>query len=70
MGSGGTSPEGEVPRFADARPEEAAAVIASALGRGDGWLEPEEVESLLRCYGLPVIESRTVAHARRGGPRG
>ena len=54
------SPEGEVPRFAEARPEEAAAVIASALGRGDGWLEPEEVERLLRCYGLPVIESRTV----------
>ena len=45
-------------------------MIASALGRGAGWLEPEEVERLLRCYGLPVIESRTGRHARRGRPRG
>jgi acetyl coenzyme A synthetase (ADP forming)-like protein len=63
------SPEGEVPRFADVRPEEAAAVIASALGRGAGWLEPGEVERLLRCYGLPVIESRTVERPRRAGGR-
>jgi acyl-CoA synthetase (NDP forming) len=61
------SPEGEVPHFADARPEEAAAVIASALGRGEGWLEPGEVESLLRCYGLPVIESRTVGSPVEAG---
>ena len=61
------SPEGEIPRFADVRPEEAAAVIASALGRGDGWLEPDEVERLLRCYGLPVIESRTVGTPAEAG---
>ena len=61
------SPAGEVPRFDDLRPEEAAAVIASALGRGAGWLEPDEVERLLRCYGLPVIESRTVVAATETG---
>ena len=61
------SPEGEVPRFADVRPEEAAAVIASALGRGAGWLEPDEVERLLSCYGLPLIESRTVALPAEAG---
>jgi acyl-CoA synthetase (NDP forming) len=53
------SPEGEIPRFDDARPEEAGAVIASALGRRAEWLAPDDVERLLRCYGLPLVESRT-----------
>ena len=57
------SPDGEIPRFDDARIEEAGAVIASALGRRAEWLAPEEVERLLRCYGLPLVESRTVAGA-------
>ena len=52
------SPEGEIPRFDDVRPEEAGAVIASALGRRAEWLAPDEVERLLGCYGLPLIESR------------
>ena len=53
------SPEGEIPRFDDVRPEEAGAVIASALGRRAEWLAPDEVERLLGCYGLPLVESRT-----------
>ena len=57
------SPEGQVERFADARPEEAAAVIATALGRRAEWLAPTEVERLLGCYGLPRIESRMVGDA-------
>jgi acyl-CoA synthetase (NDP forming) len=57
------SPEGQIPRFDDARLEEAGAVIAMALGRGAGWMRPEEVESLLRCYGLPLVESRTAGTA-------
>jgi acetyl coenzyme A synthetase (ADP forming)-like protein len=57
------SPEGRIPRFADARLEEAGAVIASALGRGAGWMRPDEVETLLRCYGLPLVESRTAGTA-------
>jgi len=57
------SPEGQVERFADARPEEAAAVIATALGRRAEWLAPAEVERLLGCYGLPRIESRMVGDA-------
>ncbi len=52
------SPEGAIPRFDDVRPEEAGAVIASALGRRAEWLAPDEVERLLGCYGLPVVESR------------
>ena len=31
----------------------AAAVIAAALGRGEGWLPPDEVEALLAAYGIP-----------------
>jgi acyl-CoA synthetase (NDP forming) len=44
--------------FDDLRRDEAAAVIASALGRGAEWLAPEEVVSLLSCYGLPTLEQR------------
>jgi acyl-CoA synthetase (NDP forming) len=55
------SPAGTVPRFDYARLEEAGALIASALGRRAEWLAPHEVERLLRCYGLPLIESRPAA---------
>ena len=51
---------GEVPSFADTRDGEAAAVIAAALTRGEGWLRPSEVEGLLSCYGMNVAESRLV----------
>ena len=54
------SPEGQIPVFPDVRPEEAGAVIASALGRKAGWLSPDELERLLRCYGLPLVDSRAV----------
>jgi acetate---CoA ligase (ADP-forming) len=57
-GSWRESPEGEIPRFDDVRPEEAGAVIAAALGRRAEWLAPNEVERLLGCYGLPLVESR------------
>jgi acetyl coenzyme A synthetase (ADP forming)-like protein len=36
--------------------EDAAAIIASALKRGDGWLAPLEVAELLSCYGLQMVE--------------
>jgi acyl-CoA synthetase (NDP forming) len=55
------SPPGQIPRFEDARLEEAAAVIASALGRRAEWLAPDEVERLLGCYGLAVVQSATAA---------
>lgn len=58
-------PRGAVPAFADARPDEAAATIARALGGrgGDGaaggaWLEPADVHALLRCYGVPLAPQR------------
>jgi acyl-CoA synthetase (NDP forming) len=69
-------PEQVVTPVADARQDEAAAVISAALARGDGWLSPPEVEELLRCYGLPLVDSRFArtpeeaaqAAAELGGP--
>ena len=47
-------------RFKDLRTDEAAAVIAAALARGEGWLTPEEVAKIGSCYGLPLIKQRVV----------
>jgi acetate---CoA ligase (ADP-forming) len=35
-------------------------VLAEALTRGPGWLNPGEVTRLLGCYGIPIAESRLV----------
>ena len=51
------------PRFDDIRTDEAAAVLAAALTRGEGWLTPGEVAEICSCYGLPLIEQRVVASA-------
>src|SRR5689334_15768724 len=50
-------------KFADIRPDEAAAVVASALARGEGWLLPDEVAKICSCYGLPLIAQRVVTNA-------
>ena len=50
------------------RCDEAAALIAKELEAGDGWLEPEAVDALARCYGLPLVgavAARTPAEAAR-----
>jgi acetyl coenzyme A synthetase (ADP forming)-like protein len=57
-------PEGVRPRFTDIKRDEAAALVARALTRGDGWLPPEEVNTLLGCYGVPMVETRIVADAQ------
>jgi len=43
---------------ADADTAAAATIVAAGLGRGGGWLAPGEVERLLRCWGIPVVESQ------------
>jgi acetate---CoA ligase (ADP-forming) len=48
-------------RFTDVQRDEASAIIATALGRGGGWLDPAEVWSLLTCYGIPILDQRIVA---------
>lgn len=45
------------------RTDEAAATISRELSAGSGWLAPSSVASLLRCYGLPLAETRVVAGA-------
>lgn len=54
-------------RFEDIRTDEAAAIVAAALARGDCWLTPAEVAALLSCYGLPLIEERIVKNADEAG---
>jgi acetate---CoA ligase (ADP-forming) len=60
-------PQGFVPEFHDIRRDEAYAIVAEALGRGDGWLAPEEVERLMRCYGLPLVRSDRAATPEEAG---
>src|SRR5512132_1948351 len=71
-------PTGTVPELPEARPDEAAALLAAALADGQGgrWLGPAEVARLLACYGLPVApwrlagspEEAAAAAATLGGP--
>src|SRR5205823_1438746 len=60
-----TRPEGPRPEFPDMRRDTAAALVAWAMGRGEGWLSPDEVTALLACYGVPMVETRTVADAEQ-----
>jgi acetate---CoA ligase (ADP-forming) len=49
-------PDAERPGFADVRTDEAAAIIAEALGRGVDWLSAPEVMRLMDCYGVRLAE--------------
>src|SRR3954447_2623892 len=60
-------PEGSLPAFTDIRPGEAAALIASALAQDSEWLSPADVDRLLRYYGIPLAESRSVATPAAAG---
>ena len=48
-------------RPAGLRPDQAEAAVAAARARGAEWLDPDEVARVLRAYGLPALETRTVA---------
>jgi acyl-CoA synthetase (NDP forming) len=50
-------------QFADVRRDAAAALVATALGRGDEWLAPDDVWALLSCYGLPLLAQAVVGTA-------
>ena len=58
---------GTVPHFTDVRSDEADAILAAALSRGSGWLEPEEVDGLLACYGIPVAKSKVAITPEEAG---
>lgn len=59
--------ETSVPRFDDIERDEAAAVVAAALTRGEGWLTPEETAKLCSCYRLPLVEQRIVQSVEEAG---
>ena len=56
-------PEIQPVEFCDIRREDAAAIVANALQRGEGWLAPNEVAELLACYALRMVEQRFVSDA-------
>ena len=60
-------PPSAPPRLEGLRRDEAAALVAGALQRGEGWLTPEEVAGLLMCYGLPVVPQRVAASPETAG---
>lgn len=60
-------PETAAPNFVDVRRDEAAAIVATALTRGDGWLSNEETGELFSCYGLPLIEQSIVKSPEEAG---
>jgi len=55
------TPHGTVPEFPGIRDDEATAVIATALERGEGWMEPQEIAQLLDCYAIPVVRQGRAA---------
>jgi acyl-CoA synthetase (NDP forming) len=57
-------PEPRLERPADARPDEARAIVASALARGGGWLTFPEAAHLMDCYGVPLAGWEVVERPR------
>jgi acetyl coenzyme A synthetase (ADP forming)-like protein len=57
----------EMPALEATDADAVKAVLAAALARGDGWLEPDEVDAVLSAYGIPLVESRRVASAAEAG---
>ena len=51
----------------DKRRDEAQALIASALGRGEVWLSPEGSAGVLGCYGVRMVETRAASSPTAAG---
>jgi len=60
-------PQSVAVHFEDIKSDEAAAIVADALVRGDGWLSVDEVAKLCACYKLPLVDQRIVANADEAG---
>lgn len=54
---------GQSPPLPDIRPDEAAAIVATALHDGGGWLAPAQVAVLCGCYGIALADARPAADA-------
>ena len=64
-GSWRSQPASTVPDLANLRVADAQSIIESFLARipGGGWLSAGEADSLLRCYGIPMVEFRRAGDA-------
>ena len=51
-------PTSSPPVFPDIEVDEAVGLVAGALARGEGWLLQDEVQTLLRCYGIATVAQR------------
>jgi acyl-CoA synthetase (NDP forming) len=47
--------------------DRAAAVIATSLADGAGWMTPRSLEQLVACYGIPTVETRFAESPRDAG---
>jgi acyl-CoA synthetase (NDP forming)/RimJ/RimL family protein N-acetyltransferase len=55
-------PRGRLPEHGDVERGQAASLLGAAVADGGGrWLDERETEALLRCWGIPTVETR---HAR------
>ncbi|TNC24807.1 bifunctional acetate--CoA ligase family protein/GNAT family N-acetyltransferase [Amycolatopsis alkalitolerans] len=54
------TPAGPVEELSGIDPSHAVALVQSYLAAGHRWLAPLEVAELLRCFGLPLAETRYV----------
>jgi acyl-CoA synthetase (NDP forming) len=61
------TPEAPPPSFPDARRDEAAAILARVLERGEGWLDLSEISQLLDCYGISVANWHAAEDPRAAG---
>ena len=56
-----SQPEETVKKLDGIDQDRAAALIATALASGAGWMDAEAVAELLSCYRIPLVETRLVA---------
>jgi acetyl coenzyme A synthetase (ADP forming)-like protein len=57
----------EPPALSDIDADVVSAVLARGLDTGGGWLAPADVETVLRAYGIPLVESRYAVDASAAG---
>jgi len=55
------------PTFPDARRTEAGQLLAEAVHRGRGWLTAGEVQRILGCYDIPLIQQRVASTPAEAG---
>jgi acyl-CoA synthetase (NDP forming) len=58
LGAWRARPPSSPPVFSDLKTDEAVALLATALERGEGWLLQDEVQRLLTGYGIATVEQR------------